>query len=194
MLPIAPLMIEHRIIERMIGLIKDEVETLKKSKIPNVVFIDTAVDFIRVYADQTHHGKEEDILFRELKKKSLSGDHQRIMNELLQEHITGRKTTAELVKAKEQYFQGNKDALKDIIEKMEILVGFYPKHIEKEDKHFFSPVMTYFTPKEQEIMLLEGQIYDRKMIHKKYDRLVGEMEQIRQISPPIRSVNWLDFF
>lgn len=194
MLPIAPLMIEHRIIERMIGLIKNEVGNLKKSQIPNPVFIDTAVDFIRTYADQTHHGKEEDILFRELKKKTISEDHQRIMNELIQDHVFGRKITAELVKAKEQYFQGKREVLADIIAKMELLVDFYPKHIEKEDKHFFSPIMTYFSPKEQDSMLLEGQTYDRKMIHKKYDRLVSDLEQIRQITPPNRSVNWLDFF
>ena len=30
------------------------------------VFIDTAVDFIRTYADRCHHGKEEDLLFKAL--------------------------------------------------------------------------------------------------------------------------------
>nr|MDO8112603.1 hypothetical protein [Candidatus Sigynarchaeota archaeon] len=57
MLPIAPLMIEHRLIERMIAALKVQLARMKKSSIPDTVFIERAVDFIRTYADQTHHGK-----------------------------------------------------------------------------------------------------------------------------------------
>jgi hemerythrin-like domain-containing protein len=46
-------------------------------------FVDAVVDFIRVYADRTYHGREEDILFRDLEKKNLSDDDRRVMNELL---------------------------------------------------------------------------------------------------------------
>jgi len=66
MLPIGPLMIEHRLIEKMIKVIQKEVETWKREDRINPEFVDAAVDFIRVYADKCHHGKEEDILFREL--------------------------------------------------------------------------------------------------------------------------------
>lgn len=193
MLPIGPLMIEHRIIERMIGIMKDEVKVLKFSKNPDAVFIDTAVDFIRTYADATHHGKEEHILFRELKKKKLSPEHQAQMEDLINDHIIGRKTTAELVDARNKFFKGDTGAMNIIIEKMQFLTEFYPKHIEKEDKHFFTPVMKYFTPEEQQAQLEEGHIFDRKMIHKKYDKLVGEYEEKRNIAPPKRQPNWLDF-
>ncbi len=40
-----------------------------------------------MYADRTHHGKEQDILFRDLEKKELSPNHTKIMGELLEEHI-----------------------------------------------------------------------------------------------------------
>ena len=52
--------------------IKKEIEKMKKYNKANPLFIDIAVDLIRMYADRTHHGKEEDILFRDLEKKSLS--------------------------------------------------------------------------------------------------------------------------
>jgi hypothetical protein len=45
------------------------------------------------------------------------------------------------------------------------LAEFYPKHIEKENKKFFYPVMEYLTPQEQEIMLQEFYDFDRKLIH-----------------------------
>ncbi len=58
----------------------------------NPEFIDSAVDFISVYADRCHHGKEEEILFRDLAKKKMNEEDTRIMNELIEEHIWGRKT------------------------------------------------------------------------------------------------------
>ena len=65
-----PLMIEHRLIERMLKLVNKVLIKIEKQETVDPVFVDTVVDFIRTYADRTHHGKEEDILFRELKKKT----------------------------------------------------------------------------------------------------------------------------
>jgi hemerythrin-like domain-containing protein len=48
------------------------VEDIKNENRVKLLFIDTAVDFIRTYADRCHHGKEEDILFRNLAKKKTS--------------------------------------------------------------------------------------------------------------------------
>jgi hemerythrin-like domain-containing protein len=193
MLPISPLMVEHRIIERMIDIMKDEIKSLKASEKPDAVFIDTAVDFFRTYADATHHGKEEDILFRELKKKELILEHRAQMEDLINDHIIGRKAVAELVNARDKYFNGDANAVKTILERMQFLTEFYPKHIEKEDKHFFIPVMGYFSPEEQQALLEEGHAFDRKMIHKKYDKLVGDLEWKRDIAPPKRPPDWLDF-
>jgi hemerythrin-like domain-containing protein len=62
MLPIGPMMIEHRLIERMISLMAKERDRMKTSNKANPSFIDTIVDFIRTYADHCHHGKEENII------------------------------------------------------------------------------------------------------------------------------------
>jgi hemerythrin-like domain-containing protein len=176
MLPVGPLMIEHRLIERMIAQMNRKVEDMKSKGAADIVFIDMAVDFIRTYADKLHHGKEEDILFRELTSKKISTEHNRIMGELIEEHIFGRKTTAALVDAKERYIRGNKDALKDIIRNLETLATFYPKHIEKEDKHFFIPVMEYFSDVEKEKMTLEFNDFDGSFIHNKYKSVVEALE------------------
>jgi len=176
-MPVGPLMKEHRLIERMIRIMNANVENIKKENKVNPLFIDTAVDFIRTYADRCHHGKEEDILFRDLAKKNISAEHKRIMDELIKEHVMGRNNVKKLVEAKEKYIQGNKDALKDIISNMEILIKFYPKHIEKEDKHFFIPCMDYFTEQERDAMLNEMWEFDRDMIHEKYTKVVENHER-----------------
>ena len=172
-----PLMIEHRLIERMISVIKDVVEEIESKHKVDPVFVDTAVDFIRVYADQTHHGKEEDILFRDLKKKSLSAEDQRLMKELIEDHVFGRQTTKALVEANTRYRNGDDTALTDISDKLKTLIDFYPKHIEKEDKVFFPASRNYFTDEEDQAMLAEFWEFDRKMIHEKYKSVVESFKK-----------------
>jgi len=177
MTPAGPLMIEHRVIERMIAVMAKKLAKMRKDKAVDDRFIDTAVDFIRTYADRCHHGKEEDILFRGLGKKKISAEHKKIMNELVHEHIMGRENVKKLVAAKESYLQGNKDAFRDIESNMQTLVEFYPKHIEKEDKHFFLPCMDYFSDREKKDMLEEYREFDKQLIHEKYLKLVEALEK-----------------
>ena len=125
MMPIGPMMIDHRIIERMIRVMGEELHRLEIGKEVDTAFIVTAVDFIRMYADRCHHGKEEDILFRELQKKSISEEHKRIMNELLEEHRWGRKTTGRLAEANAKYIDGDKKALVVISECLRSLVEYF---------------------------------------------------------------------
>jgi len=186
-------MIEHRIIERMIHVVSMELERIQKGNTIDPAFIDETVDFIRIYADMTHHGKEEDILFKALKKKELNPEISRILNELLEEHVIGRRTVGNLAMAKEQHIHGSEKAKEIIVSKLAYLVDFYPKHIEKEDKHFFVSVMKHFSKEEQDRMLEEGYIYDRKMIHRKYDSKVLGFEEKFGIKKPKRSKNWLDY-
>jgi hemerythrin-like domain-containing protein len=172
-----PLMIEHRLIERMIGIIGDTIKQIEKTNKVDPVFIDTAVDFIRMYADRTHHGKEEDILFRDLKKKPMSADDRQLMEELVADHVLGRQNTKELIDANTSYRNGDESALPIIVTRLSTLVDFYPKHIQKEDKVFFPAFRTYLTENEDQAMLKEFLEFDRKMIHEKYLSVVESYEK-----------------
>jgi hemerythrin-like domain-containing protein len=174
MKPIGPLMWEHRLIEKMARLFIVEITRISERNKVNTVFVESAVDFFRTYADRTHHGKEEDILFRDLLKKKLSPEHNRIMKELIEEHIYARKTVGRLLEAKKKYLAGDSNSSKDVIVCLKELGDLYPKHIEKEDKHFFFPILDYFTKKEQDVMLKEFWDFDRNMIHEKYEKVVEQ--------------------
>ena len=176
MQPRGPLMIEHRLIERMLSVIRNVLSEIEAKHEIDPMFIDTAVDFIRVYADRTHHGKEEDILFRELKNKQLTKEDRKIMEELIEEHVFGRQTTKALVEANNRYRNGDQSALTDIAANLQTLTEFYPRHIEKEDKVFFPSSRKYFTDEEDQAMLREFWEFDRNMIHEKYQSLVDGFE------------------
>jgi hemerythrin-like domain-containing protein len=174
MKPIAPLMIEHRLIERMVGVMEDYVASAQGSKKVNPAFVDTVCDFFRTYGDRTHHGKEEDILFARLAKKNLSADHRNTLKRLIDEHAQARKMIAKLAQAREIYVRGDENAGSDILTSMKAITVLYRKHIELEDKHFFIPSLQYFTKDEMDAMLSDMWEYDRSMIHVKYREVVGQ--------------------
>ena len=176
MKPIGLLMREHRLIERLIKLIEKELNNIKKTKKVNSDFIQTSIDFFRTYIDRTHHGKEEDILFRNLKKKKITIDLKNIMNKLEQDHQYARKIVTNLSNQNNNYIQGKTSLINEITNNLEKLVTLYPVHIETEDKEFFYPCMDYFTVEEQQKMLQEFYDFDKKIIHEKYLQIVEKQE------------------
>ncbi|MGQ9689523.1 MAG: hemerythrin domain-containing protein [Desulfobaccales bacterium] len=184
MQPIAPLMIEHRLIERLVKLMRQDLERIRANILVDPqfafvdpVFIDVAVDFLRTYADRCHHGKEEDILFAELAHKELDPELQKVMAELTEEHKLAREYTRELVKAKENYVKEEPEALKGVLYYLDKLTAMYPRHIATEDQHFFISTMSYFTAAEKEAMLARMAEFDQQMIHEKYGSLVAALEK-----------------
>lgn len=171
-----PLMIEHRLIEQMLNVVRHTLEGVEQAQLIDPCFVDTAVDFIRVYADRTHHGKEEEILFRDLREKELSGQDRQLMDELLQDHLFGRATTKALVEANLRYRNGEAAALGEVKAHLKTMVDFYPEHIKKEDAVFFPASRKYFSDEEDQAMLAEFREFDRKMIHEKYKAVVKECE------------------
>jgi len=163
---------EHRLIERFIVVLRKELEREKSQGAANVALLDAGVDFFRTYADRTHHGKEEDILFRDLDNRKLSMEHRRIMDDLIDEHVEARAMVTSLLDARGRYEAGDPESLDDIVVILAELAGFYPVHIEKEDKRFFFPCMDYFTGEEQAAMLDEFWEFDRMLIHEKYRKMV----------------------
>jgi hemerythrin-like domain-containing protein len=97
------------------------------------------------------------------------------MEALVEEHKYGRSMVAKLVQAKQDYLQGQEDALPRIVEHLRALVAFYPQHIEKEDKDFFPNSERYLSEPEQQAMLQEFWEFDRQMIHEKYRAVVAAL-------------------
>jgi hemerythrin-like domain-containing protein len=178
MIPIGPLMIEHRLIERVIKMLPEMSKRMTEKGELEPLLIDMTVDFIRMYADRTHHGKEEEILFRDLSKRNLTEEDHRFMGELVDEHVYARQTVRELMAAKERYLKGDKGALAIIKDKMEALFRLYPEHIRKEDKVFFPASMKCFSREEQEVMLKEMWEFDRGMIHEKYKIVAATLDSM----------------
>ncbi|MEL7562475.1 hemerythrin domain-containing protein [Dehalogenimonas sp. 4OHTPN] len=172
MKPIGPLMREHRLIERMIRVMERRIALTE----PDPAFLTTAVDFMKTFVDQIHHGKEEDILFRDLKAKTLSAAHRRMLDELVEEHVAGRNLVKRLDQARTELIPGDvacREKLAGIIAEIAV---FYKNHIDKEDNRFFYPCLDYFSPAEQEKMLRDYAEYEGRVLQERYLKIVESLE------------------
>jgi hemerythrin-like domain-containing protein len=180
---------EHRLIERMIALLADALHALEDIGTPktsetdkaNENLVEAGVDFFESYADRTHHGKEEDILFRELANKPLYEAEQQMMQQLMQEHVWTRQSVGRLASANARYRRGDAAALHTMLYETRRLVQSYPAHIEKEELHFFSPAMEYLSNAEQQAMLRRFTEFDSRLIHAHYIRVIEEQERTHRV-------------
>ena len=177
MSPIGVLMVEHRLIERMVDLLEKELEKMGPEKKPDLVFFDGVVDFAKTYTDECHHGKEESILFDKLAMKSLTPEHKRLMDELVLDHIQSRKIVNNLDVQRELYLKGEAGAAGAIATICKTLAGFYPGHIEKEEKIFFTRSMEYFSKREQDEMLKNFWEFDKDLLLAKYLKFFDQYDR-----------------
>ncbi|MBI0583740.1 MAG: hemerythrin domain-containing protein [Methanomassiliicoccus sp.] len=177
MLPAGPLMIEHRLIERMIAVMDRHRNDIENGTSPDNALLDAIVDFLRTYADRCHHGKEEDLLFTALKSKPMTPDMVMAMDRLIDDHARSRALVRRLGESNARSRGGDASATGDITEAIAGLVSIYPDHIRREDKEFFPAAMKYLTKEESDVMLSEFREFDRKLIHEKYVAVVEGAEK-----------------
>ncbi len=174
---IGPLMSEHRLIERFVAVLDRETREAGAAKKWASANLPATVDFFRVYADRTHHGKEEDILFRKLGDKPIVPELRRTLTELVAQHNSARKNVTLLAEARSALAQGGQVSWEELTHSIRFLVAFYPAHIIQEERDLFYPALEYFSTPEQDAMLAEFAEFDRKLIHERYEKTVEELEE-----------------
>lgn len=176
-MPIGPLMVEHRWIERVISDLNRRLSDNSgtSTKIDSG-YVYKVIDFLRTYADRCHHGKEENLLFDRLAAKNLDTDLANTMELLIHDHAWARSITKRLIVANDTFAGREPEAESQVSELLGQLAAFYPKHIALEDGHFFRPAMSYFSTEEQEAMLADFSTFDASLIHEKYRAVVQELE------------------
>jgi len=125
------LMDEHGGIKLMLTIMEGICKKLKAGKKVEVIHLDSILEFLKVFVDKCHHGKEEDVLFPSLlraKQGQSARDAVRILN---MEHTMGRKSVRKMAKAVSKY---KKDGGKGmaIEENMAAYASRLKKHIESE--------------------------------------------------------------
>lgn len=129
------MMEEHRHILTFVSILRTACcRVLEGDEIP-VENFPSMVQFARCYADQHHHGKEEQILFREMSTHLGSAGTHLIQHGMLVEHNLGRMYLTRLEAALERYetHPSTRDKL-EILTEAAAWANLLEDHIEKEDQ------------------------------------------------------------
>jgi hemerythrin-like domain-containing protein len=168
---IASLLTEHRLIEQILQAVRCQIRLIEVRKPVNARAIDGIIDFLATYADRTHHGKEEEILFKALETRELQTRDRACMNKLKQDHAFLRRTILDLSANRNECMRDDACAASDVFNTFRQLLVFYPVHVACEEEVFFTVAARYFTTEEQAQLVTEFNAFDQQMIHEKYRQL-----------------------
>ncbi len=136
MTPTQVLEAEHRLIETVVKALGGVASAVAQSYHADVALLATAVEFLRVYADQLHHGKEETLFFPMLVKRGVPPQGCPIGG-LNHEHEKGRALVRGLAEQASAYAQDKPGAKEALLETLHAILDLYENHIWKEDAMVF---------------------------------------------------------
>jgi hemerythrin-like domain-containing protein len=167
---------EHRVIERVL----DALQRLTALPVnPSLEQWRKALEFLRNFADQCHHFKEEKILFPALEEHGIPREGGPI-GMMLAEHEEGRAHVRSMTDAVEQVAKGNGAATATLLEHVRAYVALLREHIQKEDDILFRMADDVIPEQEQRRILTEFEAHEAEEMgagaHEKYLGIARELE------------------
>jgi len=172
--PIGVLMIEHRLIERALTALEKKAGA--PGNPPDVLAFGALVDFFGTYADGTHHGKEEDIMFADADALALAPELAQVLAELRADHVRFRGYRRSMDAANRRLAAGDAAALAELSATAREFVPQLRAHIQTEDKIFFPGFDARQDPALRRAMMDRFLAFDVERIHETY-RVVVERNE-----------------
>lgn len=166
------LIAEHAVIESVLQALEHAARTQEAAEPMPVQFFVDAVDFIRGFADGSHHRKEENVLFKALVRHGFS-DRQGPVAVMLHEHELGRTFTRTMADAAQRLQQGDETERARLAEAALSYVGLLRQHIRKENQVLFAMADRALPADEQARIEQEFDRIERDAAdaHQKYEAL-----------------------
>ena len=127
---------EHRGIEVMLDILNGAAEKIAAGDKADFGHLGDMMEFLTVFADKCHHGKEEDFLFPALEEAGIPNEGGPI-GVMLSEHVRGREHIARMKEAVEAMKSGDKGGAALFVEHARGYTGLLRQHIQKEDGVLF---------------------------------------------------------
>jgi hemerythrin-like domain-containing protein len=171
---------EHEVILRVLDATNNVAESLEAGSDVPPGTLWNIIEFLRLFADRQHHGKEEDLLFPELEKQGMPRNGGPI-GMMLMEHQFGRSLIARMAEAARSYENGSRDAGAQWADAAFDYVSLLREHIAKENNILFVMAERILTPADQQRLLVDFQGVDSEKIGKEEGkRLLDLADEIQQ--------------
>jgi len=179
MKPTEELIREHKAIKMMLGIMGKIAENIQNGKEVEVKDVKDIVNFLRIFADKCHHGKEENILFPALLATGIPSENGPI-GVMLYEHTQGRTYIQEMNDGAEDWENHDAASAQSIANAMLNYSTLMQTHILKEENVLFVLANQRLSvPKQEEILAKFGQIEEEVVghgIHEKFHQLLDQLK------------------
>jgi hemerythrin-like domain-containing protein len=169
---------EHALILEALDAIERKVAALEAGAAPDRAYFEKAVQFLRSFADQCHHGKEENLLFKTMVDRGFPRQGGPIAV-MLHEHETGRSFIRGLAEGAAAVGT-DPGAAKKIIENGRGYVGLLRAHIDKENHVLFPMADNVLSPEDQEHLGKEFERFEAEEtgagVHESMLKLLEELK------------------
>ena len=151
---------EHAVILRVLDATEKVGERLESGADVPPQVLSTTIEFLKLYADRQHHGKEEDLLFPELEKRGMPRGGGPL-GMMLMEHQFGRSHIAKMAEAAKAYASGDIEAGAQWADAALDYVALLREHIAKENNILFVMAERMLSPEDQQRLASEFDGVDR---------------------------------
>ena len=169
---------DHRLIEKMLYILQKVAKKFGQGGDVPADSLKNASEFIRTFADNYHHGKEEELLFKAMEERGFPREGGPI-GVMLIEHDEGRGYTRALAESIEKYAAGDNTAKKAIAENARNYSNLMSQHIPKEDGILYMMADNILPESFQEELLKKFEIVEKEKLGEggwqKYADLVDQL-------------------
>jgi hemerythrin-like domain-containing protein len=172
---------EHEGITLMLNIMSKVSDKIQKTRELNSEHVEQIIEFLKVFADKCHHGKEEGILFPAMVSKGIPRDGGPIAV-MLHEHTIGRSHIKNLGDALNKFKAGDKNVLPLIADEMNKYVNLLTNHIFKENNILFPLADRVLNEKlDQELFAKYEKLEENEIGRGKHEEFHSPLKQLKSI-------------
>jgi hemerythrin-like domain-containing protein len=180
MKPTETLKHEHQVILLVLSAAEEEAGRIQQTGRLRPDRLQKMVDFFRNFADRCHHRKEEDLLFRDMRRRGMSGQTGPIAV-MLTEHDEGRRRVALIGENLPAARAGEASAVEAVMSNLRAYAELLRRHIEKEDNILYPLADSILTEEDQRDLQEAFEKVEREEmgagVHETYHRLAHELAE-----------------
>jgi len=181
MTPTDQLKEEHQGILLMLRILAKVCAKLEAGERVDTDHLERIVEFFRVFADQCHHGKEEDLLFPEMERSGVPKERGPI-GVMLAEHDQGRGYVRAMGQAAAPFKAGDAAAGAEFAQQARKYIDLLTRHIDKENNILFPMGDRVVAEKKQGELVKAFEKLEREKIgagtHERFHQLLHDLEEV----------------
>jgi len=166
---------EHKAIMIALNVIEQMAKRVQNNKGFDINDIEEIIEFLKVFTDKCHHGKEEDFLFPALEEAGVK-NQQGPIGVMLNQHKQGR----ELIKQMQESISNKTINRKAFVDAASSYVTLLRIHIEKEDTFLFPMSDAKLNASKQQELLKNFENLEKNVIgegkHEELHALLGKFK------------------